>query len=123
MTELDIEIPRDPGAPRKARRAIERFASHVAPDRTTELSLLVSELVTNSVKYGAEGDVHLRLGSLHPDHVRVEVVDHGCGFAPAARDRPVTVPGGWGLHLVETLADRWGVQDGSARVWFELGTA
>jgi hypothetical protein len=29
-------------------------------------------------------------------------------------------PGGNGLRLVDTLADRWGVARGSTRVWFEL---
>jgi hypothetical protein len=52
--------------------------------------------------------------------VRVEVVDQGAGFIPVARDRPVTEVGGWGLHLVETLADRWGVHEGSTHVWFEI---
>jgi hypothetical protein len=28
---------------------------------------------------------------------------------------------GWGLHLVETLADRWGIErQAGTRVWFEL---
>ncbi len=29
-------------------------------------------------------------------------------------------PGGWGLHLVEALTDRWGVYEGSTHVWFEI---
>ena len=28
--------------------------------------------------------------------------------------------GGWGLLLVEQASDRWGVADGSMRVWFEI---
>jgi hypothetical protein len=50
----------------------------------------------------------------------VEVVDQGSGFVPVARDRPATEAGGWGLHLVETLANRWGVHEGSTHVWFEI---
>ena len=30
--------------------------------------------------------------------------------------------GGWGLKIVEQLSDDWGVLDGSARVWFRLGS-
>jgi hypothetical protein len=37
-----------------------------------------------------------------------------------ARDRPKTEPGGWGLHMVEALTERWGVRDGSTHVWFEI---
>ena len=55
-----------------------------------------------------------------PDRGRVEVVDHEAGFIPVARDRPATEVGGWGLHLVETLTERWGVREGSTHVWFEI---
>jgi hypothetical protein len=37
-----------------------------------------------------------------------------------ARNRPATEVGGWGLHLVQTLSDRWGVYQGSTHVWFEI---
>ena len=32
----------------------------------------------------------------------------------------MTEVGGWGLHLVQTLSDRWGVHEGSTHVWFEI---
>jgi len=121
MTELvDIAISRDPQAPADARRAVERFADHLEPSLEGDVKLLVSELITNSVKYGGEGEVHLLMESRARDHIRVEVVDQGAGFIPVARDRPATEVGGWGLHLVETLADRWGVHEGSTHVWFEI---
>jgi hypothetical protein len=53
--------------------------------------------------------------------LRVEVVDEGGGFVPSAGDRPATDVGGWGLHLVHTLADRWGVATEASHVWFEIG--
>src|SRR5687768_3967140 len=121
MTELvDITISRDPHAPRMARRAVEQFAAEVEPELVPDVKLLVSELITNSVKYGGEGEVVLQLRSDHPKHIRVEVVDQGSGFVPVARNRPATDVGGWGLHLVETLADTWGVHEGSTHVWFEI---
>lgn len=121
MTELaDIAIAREPRAPYRARRAVEQFTGTLDPSLVPDVKLLVSELITNSVKYGGDGEVRLQLQSTHPGHVRVEVVDQGAGFIPVARDRPVTEVGGWGLHLVETLADRWGVHEGSTHVWFEI---
>jgi hypothetical protein len=42
------------------------------------------------------------------------------GFVPVARNRPATEVGGWGLHLVQTLSNRWGVHEGSTHVWFEI---
>ena len=117
---LTFDIDRDFTAPANARRAVERFGAILDPEVVPDVRLLVSELISNSVKYGGEGRVELILQSEDRRHVRVEVVDQGVGFVPAVRDRPKTEPGGWGLHLVEALTQRWGVFDGSTHVWFEI---
>ena len=119
-TSLDVEIPRDARAPMKARRAVEDLGAAIDPAIQHDVVLLVSELVTNSVKYGAEGDLKLQIEAPAPTKLRVEVVNQGASFEPEARSRPKTEPGGWGLHLVETLSDRWGVHAGSTHVWFEI---
>lgn len=117
---VDVEIPRTPQAPARARRTVEDLSSAIAPELRGDVTLLVSELVTNSVKYSDHGDLRLQIEAPHPRRVRVEVVDQGSGFLPQPRDRAITDAGGWGLHLVETLADRWGVHEGSTHVWFEI---
>ena len=117
---VDVAIPRTPQAPAHARRAVRDLDDAIAPDLRRDVTLLVSELITNSVKYGDDGDLRLQIDAPHPRRLRVEVVDQGSGFLPVPRDRGVTEAGGWGLHLVETLADRWGVHEGSTHVWFEL---
>jgi len=113
-------IPRDPTAPSEARRAIERLEDKIAPDVAPDVKLLVSELITNSVKYGGNGEVTLRIDTASPRKLVIEVIDQGAGFVPVARNRPATEVGGWGLHLVQTLSDRWGVYEGSTHVWFEI---
>lgn len=118
MPALSVDIERDRRAPAAARRAVERLEGHVPDDVLGDLRLLVSELITNSVKYGGDGDVTLRVDG--EDTLRVEVVDRGAGFVPLVRSRPMTEAGGWGLHLVERLSDRWGVFEGSTHVWFEI---
>jgi anti-sigma regulatory factor (Ser/Thr protein kinase) len=118
--QLSVDIVCDLTAPAHARRAIERLATTLDATVLPDVKLLVSELITNSVKYGGDGAVQLILRSEDPRHVHVEVVDQGDGFVPAARDRPRTEPGGWGLHLVEALTQRWGVREGSTHVWFEI---
>ena len=115
-----IDIPRDASAPGHARRAIEDLNGRIAPDLVPDVKILVSELITNSVKYGGDGAVSLRVEAEGPRKLRVEVIDQGTGFVPVARRRPVTEAGGWGLHLVHTLSDRWGVHEGSTHVWFEI---
>lgn len=117
---LQVDIQRDKTAPANARRAVERFGARLDPALVPDVKLLVSELISNSVKYGRDGAVQLILSSKRPTHVHVEVVDQGVGFVPAARSRPKTEPGGWGLHLVEALTERWGVREGSTHVWFEI---
>jgi len=118
--QLDVDIPRDEKAPWNARRAVEALGGAIDPDVRPDVMLLVSELITNSVKYGDEGALKLQIEAKGPRSLRVEVVDQGGGFVPQARDRPVGEPGGWGLHLVEALTDRWGVYEGSTHVWFEI---
>jgi anti-sigma regulatory factor (Ser/Thr protein kinase) len=117
---LSVDIPRDPMAPAAARRAIEALSGRVADDVIPDVKLLVSELITNSVKYGGEGALRLQIETEGSRKLRAEVIDQGVGFVPVARDRPATDVGGWGLHLVQTLSNRWGVHEGSTHVWFEI---
>ena len=117
---LSVDIPCDPRAPARARRAVEGLDGALDPAVLEDIKLLASELITNSVKYGGEGAVTLTIDAPSEARVRVEVIDQGVGFVPVARDRPVTDVGGWGLHLVQTLSNRWGVHEGSTHVWFEI---
>ena len=117
---LSVELPRTPQAPTLARRALDELNGSLDPNVLPDVRLLVSELITNSVKYGGEGDVQLVIDIHDERRMRVEVVDQGVGFVPVARDRPATDVGGWGLHLVQTLSNRWGVHEGSTHVWFEI---
>jgi anti-sigma regulatory factor (Ser/Thr protein kinase) len=116
--ELSVELPRTPEAPHLARRAVANMSS-LDPTVRADVRLLVSELVTNSVKYGGDGPVRLEL-SASGDRIRAEIVDQGGGFKPVARDGDLHKVGGWGLHLVEQLTTEWGTFEGSTHVWFEI---
>ena len=122
MKNLTIELPRAPEAPALARRALEGLRGDLDPALLPDMKLLVSELVSNSVKYGGEGPVLLEVTTT-PARVRAEIVDQGGGFIPVARDDNLDKIGGWGLHLVEHLTDEWGTSEGSTRVWFEMRQA
>jgi anti-sigma regulatory factor (Ser/Thr protein kinase) len=81
--------------------------------------LVVSELVTNAYHHG-KGRIELRL-RLGEERVRIEVVDEGAGSAPEIREEAEDGDtGGWGLPIVETLADRWGVFEGTTHVWADV---
>jgi anti-sigma regulatory factor (Ser/Thr protein kinase) len=117
---LTVHIHRDLRAPASARRAVEALSGRVTDDLLADVRLLVSELITNSVKYGGRETVTLKVDVESERKLRVEVIDDGSGFVPVARSRPVTQAGGWGLHLVQTLSSRWGVREGLTHVWFEI---
>jgi len=109
-------------APALARGLVRDLRGEVRSDVVADAALLVSELVSNGVKYGGDGEIQVHIEA-EPDRLRAEIVDQGNGFIPRTRDsRHMTVAdaGGWGLHLVETLADDWGVHTGSTHVWFEI---
>jgi anti-sigma regulatory factor (Ser/Thr protein kinase) len=118
-TTYSLELPRTLEAPAQARDALTQLdpslPEHVIPDMT----LLVSELITNSVKYGGEGPVRLEITQAE-DRIRTEIIDQGVGFTPVERDGDLSRVGGWGLHLVEELTDGWGAFEGSTHVWFEI---
>lgn len=111
----------------KARAALaasmDLFSDVLDEQRLDDLRLLTSELVSNSVRHGSavsEEPIKVKVSVLDT-HVRVSVVDSGPGFHRSSRPSRPGVEGGWGLFLVERLADRWGTDgDGATTVWFEL---
>jgi signal transduction histidine kinase len=115
-----LDIARDDRAPLVARRALDDLAPDLDPGTIEDARLLVTELVSNSVRHGQGDTVRVILDRRAPGRLRCEVVDDGSGFLPVARVRQDDEPGGWGLHLVENLSRDWGVREGSTHVWFEL---
>ena len=117
---LSVELPRTPLAPWMARHALEDLSDSVDATVLPDVRLLVSELVSNSVKYGGDGPVRLEVDA-SGGTLRAEIIDQGAGFTPVERDREdLDKVGGWGLHLTEQLTSRWGTFEGSTHVWFEI---
>ncbi|WP_112469793.1 ATP-binding SpoIIE family protein phosphatase [Streptomyces triticisoli] len=105
-----------PGRARRlARQALDRWGLQ---ELTDSVELLVSEVVTNAVRY-ASRPVTLRL--LRTDVLRCEVGDD-VPQLPRMRQARATDEGGRGLYLVNKLARRWGATRLSTGkvVWFEL---
>lgn len=105
-----------PGRARRlARRALARWGLE---DLSDSVELLVSEVVTNAVRY-ATRPVTLRL--LRTDVLRCEVGDD-VPQLPRLRQARADDEGGRGLYLVNRLARRWGATRLSTGkvVWFEL---
>lgn len=104
-------------APRLTRTHLKTIRQVLEP-RFNDIALVVSELVSNSVRHtSVEGDVRVSV-EVEADKVRLEVTDSGPCFG---RDNPRGE--GMGLNIVESLSDRWGiVSNGGCTVWAELST-
>jgi anti-sigma regulatory factor (Ser/Thr protein kinase) len=110
-----------PTAPAEARSSLVPLSRTVSPDQLDDLRLVVSELVTNSVVHAGLTDQDAIILSVEvlPSSVRVEVVDGGHGFAGSSGRPPSSL--GWGLPIVDRLADRWGTERTSqTKVWAEF---
>lgn len=118
---LNLRLDRGPNAAAKARRGLASLRCDLDEPLVETLRLLVTELVTNSVRHTAADTVLLKV-LVGNSAVLTEVTDAGPGFDPAKTGSPATDHAGWGLFLVERLAERWGVdKDGKGtKVWFEL---
>ncbi len=120
---LEVRLPPTDRAPGVARRCVDRLEDRLDPEGLETMRLLVSELVTNSVRHArldSGGWIELRIEET-PGALRVAVTDPGRGFDERPGPPQPGDPSGWGLHLVEQLADRWGIsREGETRVWFEI---
>jgi anti-sigma regulatory factor (Ser/Thr protein kinase) len=119
VVRLALESNR--AAPAVARGALARLHAQVSEDVLERAVLLISELVSNSVKHAGGREVRVEIwpaaGSL-----TVVVADDGPGFVPVAQPGSIVDrEGGFGLPLLDTLAEAWGSGNGAdAWVWFEV---
>jgi anti-sigma regulatory factor (Ser/Thr protein kinase) len=123
---MEVVVAAGQHAPAAARSEVERWLSgRVSARLYDDVRLLVSELVTNSVRHAQlTRDMTIRISvALVDGAVRIEVEDPGDGaIAAVAPDREHG--GGFGLYLVEILAERWGsTNDGKTCVWAELAVS
>ncbi|MEV4036148.1 SpoIIE family protein phosphatase [Streptomyces umbrinus] len=115
----DWTLPREPRSVGRAREyARGQLLSWDLEPLVDTAELLVSELVTNALRYG-EGEIRLRL--LLDRTLVCEVWDAGL-VQPRRRRARDTDEGGRGLQLVGLLSDAWGSRrtPRGKTVWFEL---
>ena len=115
-----IELRGTPAAAAEARE----WAGSLDPPPSPEAELLLTELVTNAVRHGRAGKDQAVGVSVEREgnQLRIAVSDPGPGFewAPPLGRQPEE--GGYGLVLVDRLAERWGIRRSAGRtiVWLEL---
>lgn len=83
-----------------------------------DAKLLVSELVTNALRYGEGGEIEFRL--IITLQGLLLAVNDGSAHRPQLRMADDSSETGRGLFLVASLADNWGVSDDGTTTWCTL---
>jgi anti-sigma regulatory factor (Ser/Thr protein kinase) len=116
------ELESDPAAVACARRFVRDVLSDWRLDHLVDdVLVLTSELVTNAVLHARTG-IKVTVSRSDPAVLRVSVFDENLRL-PTLAGAPEEATSGRGLHLVEALADAWGIEqrpDGKI-VWAEVG--
>lgn len=123
---ISMRIGGGVGAPGQARRSVlSQLDGHVAPTMASDVALVVSELVTNSVVHANVGPRRTLTVELMllDDRVRISVIDPGSRLEPRILPLDHERVGGMGLFLVNQLSEDWGVARdgiGGTRVWCDI---
>jgi anti-sigma regulatory factor (Ser/Thr protein kinase) len=124
VTEIDLSLDPKPEVVTTARHALDQLVDLLPQEKLEDVRLVVSELVTNSILHAElspDDQISLTV-TVSAGSVRGRVCDPGSGFeAPSESCPRPDMRGGWGLPIVETISDRWGVErNNHACVWFEI---
>ncbi|MCF4136091.1 SpoIIE family protein phosphatase [Streptomyces sp. Tue 6430] len=115
------DIPADPALVAPIRRqAVEQLARWELSEHSFTTELVVSELVTNAIRYGAKP---IRLRLIHDETTLICEVSDTSHTAPHLRRAKTFDEGGRGLLLVAQLTQRWGSRHNAEgkTIWAELG--
>ncbi|WTX00634.1 serine/threonine-protein phosphatase [Streptomycetaceae bacterium NBC_01309] len=113
------EFPADPACAAQARDlALRQLTTWGLDELAFSTELIVSELVTNAIRYGGDGPVTLRMIR---GNVLVCEVSDPANTQPRLRRARTTDEGGRGLFLVAQLTQRWGsrYQQSGKTIWAE----
>ncbi|MFF5159768.1 ATP-binding protein [Streptomyces sp. NPDC000348] len=122
-TEAEVPLPSRPESAATARRIVQVIVLRewgLAARTAEDAVLLVSELVGNAVRHTGARVFGLRMRRRR-GWIRIEVRDPSRGL-PCLLPVQETDTSGRGLFLVDTLADRWGVDllPRGKTTWFEI---
>ncbi|MFI8202808.1 SpoIIE family protein phosphatase [Streptomyces sp. NPDC085937] len=114
------DIPADPALVAPIRKQVlDQLAAWSLTDASFTAELVVSELVTNAIRYGAPP---IRLRLIHDDATLICEVSDTSHTAPHLRRAKTWDEGGRGLLLVAQLTQRWGTRHTAEgkTIWAEL---
>ncbi|MFI0816902.1 ATP-binding protein [Streptomyces sp. NPDC021098] len=124
-TSSTMAVPHGPAGVRAARQWMRGDLSRtgVSDSVIDDAVLILSELLSNAWRHGSPwrsapggGTVRAAWSVDEDDRVMVEVTDGGGPTRPLPAKPSVTARGGRGLNIIRSLADDWGVRDGTGEV-------
>jgi anti-sigma regulatory factor (Ser/Thr protein kinase) len=105
---------------------IGSMTPNVSQSKRHDLMLLATEVVNNAVVHAsqrgeANGDIRVEI-AVSEARMRLAVRDRGGGFEVPAPPEPASDEqvGGWGLYIVDAIADEWGIDRDPTTVWLEV---
>ncbi|MCU1360611.1 MAG: hypothetical protein JWN99_1900 [Ilumatobacteraceae bacterium] len=105
--DVEFDFDHEATAGRHARHALNAVLAEPGDPMSDDVRLAASELVTNVVLHTDDGGSMRAWEQTIHVPLRLEVEDHDA--TPPAVRRPPPAIGGQGLHIVDRLADSWGV--------------
>lgn len=120
LASTRVELPPTAEAPRLARRAIDALDDRTGNGKSAfTVRLVVAELVSNAVAHGQPDEPIVLEVDLFETHAQVSVHNAGRPLSlmslRARRTRP-----GWGLQIVDALADGWTIESGPSGTTFTV---
>lgn len=134
---VEKQLPADPGSVSIARHMLDWLDGDIPKPVLEDFRLLISELVTNGIVHGPSEALGVFV-DLSNHRLHAEVRQQGPGFqaAPKETDGSGSLEGRGslegtrspegtgslekGLHIVDYVANDWGIETARARVWFRL---
>lgn len=112
-------------APAMGRRMLEALGDEIGLDTLDDARLLLTELLTNAIRHGGlERDDRISVCiQQEVSGLLVEVADPGGGLGSSVTRHEIGPGSGWGLFLLDRIADDWGIEDrlgGGTVAWFRL---
>jgi anti-sigma regulatory factor (Ser/Thr protein kinase) len=123
VAHIRFTLPAKPVAPSIARGTLDPLQARLSEDTYYVVQLLVTELITNSLRhaeFGASDAIDIRI-DVDESRTHVSVCDPGGEKVPRLLEQDLESTGGRGLFLVDAMADQWGIRTNDRTcVWFEV---
>ena len=123
VAHIRFTLPAKTVAPSIARGTLDPLQRRLSEDTYYTVQLLVTELITNSLRHAEFTDqdaIDIQI-DINDSRTRVSVCDPGGGGKPRLVEQDLESTGGRGLFLVDAMSDNLGVKTNHRTcVWFEL---